>query len=215
MQGTRPPVLVLACGALAHEILALCQLNRWTHFELQCLPAHWHNRPEHIAPGVRNKLTALAPLYERILVAYGDCGTGGLLDGVISDFVQQDYQVERLPGSHCYEFFAGYDLFKATEQEELGTFYLTDFLLRHFEQLVISAMGIDKHPELLAMYFGNYKRLMYLAQVVTDERVAKAQAAAERLGLFFNFRVTGYGDLEQAMRRHVSPGLEKVIAWQS
>jgi hypothetical protein len=215
MQTIRPPVLVLACGALANEVLDLCQFNRWTYFELQCLPAHWHNRPEHIAPGVKEKLTELAPLYERVLIGYGDCGSGGLLDEVIDEFVGQGFRVERIPGAHCYEFFAGGKLFEAYVEEELGTFYLTDFLVRHFDQLVMKGMGIDKHPELLDLYFGNYKRLMYLAQVVTDERLIQARAAAERLGLAFEYRVTGYGDLERAMHQQVSPELEKVITWQS
>ncbi len=215
MQAHRPPVLVLACGALANEILAVCQLNRWTHFDLQCLPAHWHNRPEHIAPGVKKRLAELAPLYERVLVGYGDCGTSGKLDQVLAELVAEGLDVQRLPGAHCYEFFAGSGAYESYQEQEIGTFYLTDFLLRHFDNLVIKGLGIDRHPQLLDLYFGHYKRLMYLAQVVTDERVQEAGEAAKRLGLALEVQVTGYGDLEATMHNLPKPNLEKVIAWQS
>lgn len=199
MQVQRPPVLVLACGALANEIVALCRLNRWEHVDLQCLPAHLHNRPDTIVPRIREKLAELAPLYQRILVGYADCGTGGLLDVVIQEFSDKGYVIERLPGAHCYEFFAGSESFHALNEEEPGTFYLTDFLLRHFDQLVVKALGIDQYPQLQAMYFGHYQRVLYLAQVVNNERLAAAKAAAQRLGLAFDYRVTGYGELEQTM----------------
>lgn len=215
MSTARPPVLVLACGALANEIIAVCKMNHWTHFELQCLPADLHNRPQKIAPAVKDKLALLGAQYSKVLVAYADCGTGGLLDSVMQEFRQAGCDIERLPGSHCYEFFSGTQAFTEMDEQEIGTFYLTDFLLRHFDRFIIRGLGIDKHPELQAMYFGHYTRLMYLAQVPTEERLAEGRAAADRLGLRFDYRVTGYGDLETSMHKVTDAVPEKVIKWQN
>lgn len=202
-----PKVLLIACGALANEIIAICRLNRWEHFEVQCLPAHFHNRPELIAPALAEKLQQNRGLFSKVLVAYADCGSGGDIDRVMA---AEGCDIERLPGAHCYEFFAGSEAFAQIEQEEFGTFYLTDFLLRHFDRFVIEGLGIDKHPELLSMYFGNYKRLLYLAQVLTPERIAEAELAAQKLGLRFEYKVTGYGDLETGMKKMT----ERVVQWQ-
>ena len=215
MSNARPPVLVLACGALANEIIAVCKMNHWTHFDIQCLPADFHNRPQKIAPAVREKLTQMGKNYSKILLGYADCGTGGRLDDVMREFQDAGCDIERLPGSHCYEFFSGHDAFAMMDEQEVGTFYLTDFLLRHFDRLIIRGLGIDKHPELQDLYFGNYTRLMYLAQVFTDERLAEGQAAADRLGLRFEYRVTGYGDLETGMQKVTPVVTEKVIKWQN
>jgi hypothetical protein len=204
--GSAGGTLVIACGALAREILALRELNHWDFMKVQCLPADLHNRPEKIPQAVREKIYANRGRFETIFVAYADCGTGGLLDAVL-----RDEGVERLAGAHCYEFFAGSAVFSELCEAELGTFYLTDFLARHFERLVIHGMGIDRHPELLPIYFGHYRRLVYLAQVETADGMARARAAAARLGLEFGYRFTGYGDLAQGLRK----AQEKVISWQS
>lgn len=188
-------VLIIACGALAHEIMALRRVNGWSHVTVQCLPAELHNRPERIPAAVRGKLEQAAGQYDRILVAYADCGTGGLLDPVL-----EEYGVERIPGAHCYQFFGG-KVFDQLQDDEPGSFYLTDFLVRHFERLVWRGMGLDRHPELQAVYFGNYRRLVYLSQLPTPERTEQARAIAERLGLDFVHRETGYGGLETALRR--------------
>jgi hypothetical protein len=199
-------VLVIACGALAHEIVALRKLNDWPHLTIQCLPAELHNRPEKIPAAVQEKIHANRGLYASLFVAYADCGTGGLLDAMLAQ-----EQVERIPGAHCYEFFAGSSVFAALADSEPGTFYLTDFLLRHFERLVIHGLGIDSHPELLAMYFGNYRRLVYLAQVENPQHIEDAKEAARRLGLAFEYRFTGYGDLAKSL--HSTN--ERVISWQN
>lgn len=199
-------VLVIACGALAHEIVALRKLNDWPHLTIQCLPAELHNRPEKIPAAVQEKIHANRGLYASLFVAYADCGTGGLLDAMLAQ-----EQVERIPGAHCYEFFAGSSAFAALADSEPGTFYLTDFLLRHFERLVIHGLGIDSHPELLAMYFGNYRRLVYLAQVENPQHIEDAKEAARRLGLAFEYRFTGYGDLAKSL--HSTN--ERVISWQN
>lgn len=199
-------VLVIACGALAREIIALRKLNNWPHLTVQCLPAELHNRPEKIPAAVRQKIHANRGLYASMFVAYADCGTGGLLDAVLAE-----EQVDRIPGAHCYEFFAGSSAFAALADSEPGTFYLTDFLLRHFERLVIHGLGIDSHPELMAQYFGNYHRLVYLAQVATPQRIGAASQAARRLGLTFEYRVTGYGELAHSL--HSTN--ERVISWQN
>jgi len=198
--------LVIACGALAREFIALRQANAWSHMDVTCLPAELHNRPEKIPGLVREKIQQFKGQYPHIFVAYADCGTGGLLDAVL-----QEEGVQRLPGAHCYEFYAGSAAFAQMAEAELGTFYLTDFLLRHFERLIMHGLGIDKHPQLLPVYFGNYTTLMYLCQKENPEGIALGQAAAKRLGLAFAYRVTGYGEMETELKT-VS---EKVIQWQN
>ena len=204
--GEHAATLVIACGALAHEIVALRRINNWPHMDVQCLPAELHNRPEKIPEAVRAKIQLNRDRYKSMFVAYADCGTGGLLDKVL-----REEGVERIAGAHCYEFFAGSTAFAEMADAEPGTFYLTDFLLTHFERLIIHGLGIDKHPELLPLYFGNYRRLIYLAQVESPDRVAAGQRAAVRLGLAYEHRVTGYGELEHSLRR----ATEGVVVWQN
>ena len=191
-------MLVLACGAIAREVLAVVELNGWTNVTVRCLPAQLHSRPERIAPAVDAKLTELAGRYERVFVAYADCGTAGALDTVL-----ERHDVERLPGAHCYGFLAGNDAWEALHDAEPATFYLTDFLARHFDALVVRGLGLDRHPELLPDYFGNYRRLLYLAQTDDPDLRAHARAAAERLGLEYEERRTGYGDLLPSLTRFV------------
>ena len=187
-------VLLVACGAISHEIVALLKRHGWSHLAVQCLPADLHNRPEKIPEAVRAKVRAARGRFEHVFVAYADCGTGGLLDEVC-----EEEGVERIPGAHCYEFFAGAEAFAALCEEEVGTLYLTDFLARHFERLMIHGLGIDRHPELESMYFGNYRRVVYLSQVEDAELLRMARAAADRLGLEFEHRHTGYGELEPVL----------------
>ena len=191
-------VLVLACGAIAREVLAVISLNGWTHVDLRCLPAKLHSRPERIPAAVDAKLTELAGRYERVFVAYADCGTGGALDVVL-----RRHDVERLPGAHCYGFLAGNDAWNAMHEQEPATFYLTDFLARHFDSLVWRGLGLDRHPELLPDYFGNYTRLVYLAQTDDEGLTERARAAADRLGLAFVRIRTGYGELLPALTSFV------------
>ena len=183
--------LVIACGALAREIVTLIRVNGWDAIEVQCLPAEWHNRPAKIPGGVRRKIREARGAFDRIFVAYGDCGTGGELDAVL-----EAEGVERIAGPHCYQFYAGDEAFEALHDEEPGTFYLTDYLARHFDTLILKGLGIDRHPELEPLYFGNYSRLVYLAQTRDADLETKARDAAARLGLAFTMRFTGYGALE-------------------
>jgi hypothetical protein len=196
--GTRPDgrVLVLACGAIAREVLAVISLNGWRHVDVRCLPAKLHSTPDRIPAAVDAKLTELAGRYERVFVAYADCGTGGALDPVL-----ERHGVERLPGAHCYGFLAGNDAWDAMHEEEPATFYLTDFLARHFDALVVRGLRLDTHPELLPLMFGNYRRLVYLAQ--TDDRALdrRAEEAAAFLGLEYERVRTGYGELVPALTR--------------
>ena len=187
-------LLIIACGALAREITALKRANAWEQLDVRCLPADLHNRPERIPAAVRALIRASRAHYRSIFVAYADCGTGGLLDAVLAE-----EDVERIPGAHCYEFFATSPVFTALADAEIGTFYLTDFLLRHFERLVIQGLGLDKHPELFPTYFGNYRKLVYLAQRPSTDAIERARAIATRMGLSFESRVTGYGTLETAL----------------
>lgn len=179
--------------------MALKRANRWAHVDVQCLPAELHNRPERIVPAVREQIRAHRSEYNTIFIAYADCGTGGMLDRLL-----REEGLERLPGAHCYEFFAGSERFAQLQEAEPGTFYLTDFLVRHFERLVTRGLGLDRHPELASEYFRHYRRLVYLAQRPApspptngDPAAAEAQARqiAERLGLEFEYRFTGYGEL--------------------
>ena len=183
-------VLVIGCGALARELVAVIDQAGLTNVDLTCLPATLHNRPGGIPALVRDKIHAARPRYSSIFVAYADCGTGGLLDSMLAE-----EGVERLPGAHCYEFYAGSAAFAAITDEELGTFFLTDFLARNFDRLIIKGLGLDAHPELLPVYFGNYTRLVYLAQTDDPALVAAARRGARRLGLTFEVRRTGLGDL--------------------
>jgi len=184
--------LLIACGALAREILALIEANGWTHLALECLPAKLHNRPEKIPEAVRGKIREMRGGYDRILVGYADCGTGGRLDRVL-----EEEGVARIVGPHCYSFYAGAAAFDALHDEEPGSFYLTDYLVRHFDTLVIKGMGLDRYPQLLADYFGNYQRLVYLAQTEDAALRDKARRAAEQLGLEYEYRFSGYGELEE------------------
>ena len=185
-----PRTLVIACGALAREFLAVAAANGWTHLEIACLPAELHNRPREIPEAVRAKIRARRDGFARVLVLYGDCGTGGLLDRVL-----EEEGAERIAGAHCYEFYAGAENFAALAEAEPGTFYLTDYLVRHFDKLVVEGLGLDRHPELRDDYFRNYRRVVHLAQVQDAELGARARAAAARLGLDFETRVTGLGGI--------------------
>lgn len=188
------PVLVIACGALAREIIELRHANRWDHLHLTCIDARLHNRPEQIPSRLRQRIRENADRYSQIFVAYADCGTGGGIDRVL-----EEEGVERLPGAHCYQFYAGSERFAALADAEPGTFYLTDFLARHFERLVIQPLRLDQHPELHGKYFGNYKRLVYLSQTDNKALLDAAHAAAERLGLTFEHVHCGYGGLKSSL----------------
>lgn len=184
-------ILILACGALAREILAIT--GQVAHIDLQCLPAILHNHPDRIVPAVRQAIAA-ANGYDRIFLAYADCGTGGLLADAA-----EELGVEMLPGPHCYAFFEGTDTFLARAEDEFTAFYLTDFLARQFDAFVWEPLGLDRHPELRDTYFGHYEKLVYQAQTDDPALTAKARDCAERLGLEFERRFTGYGDLGVAM----------------
>ncbi len=198
--------LVIACGALAREIVALKRSNGWNSLDVTCLPAELHNRPASIPERVRGAIREHRGSYRRIFVAYADCGTGGRLDSVLAE-----EGVERLPGAHCYEIFATAALFNALSDAEPGTFYLTDFLLRHFDRLVTEGLGLDRHPELAQEYFRNYRKLVYLAQTRGDDAVSAARAIAARMNLEFECRFTGYGELAVRLGRLVQG--EALHAW--
>ncbi len=183
-----PRVLVVGCGALARELVALTR--DLPNVDITCLPATLHNRPGGIPKAVRDRIRRRRAGYDRVFVAYADCGTGGLLDRVIAD-----EGVERLAGAHCYQFYAGTEVFDRLTDEEPATFFLTDFLARNFDRLVIEGLGLDLHPELRDAYFGSYRRLVYLAQTDDPLLVTAARRAARRLGLAFELRQTGYGEL--------------------
>ena len=210
MSSSTPGALIIACGALAQEIAALRRINHWEALDIQCLPPELHNDPKQIPGRVRAAIRAARDRYTRIFVAYADCGTGGRLDAVLAE-----EGVERLPGAHCYEFFATAKHFSDMAEQEPGTFYLTDFLVRHFERLVAQTLGIDRHPELIAEYFRNYRRVVYLIQDPAQSDLEQAAGIAARLGLAFESRVTGYGDLEPGLRRAASGAAEQPIEWNA
>lgn len=185
-------VSLIACGALARELLALCDQIPDSAIHLTCLPASWHNTPDKIVPGLRRKIRQAKKQGRQVMVAYGDCGTGGDIDRLLDE-----EQVGRIAGPHCYEMFLGKQAFDAEMDAELGTFFLTDYMVRHFERIVMQGMGLRDHPQLRDMYFGNYTRLLYMAQTEDKRLYKKAQDAAEELGLRFDYRFTGYGEFTQ------------------
>ena len=191
-------VLVIACGAIARELVRISKLNQWDHIRFQCLPPKLHNTPERIPEAVRAMIESKADDYEKVFVAYADCGTGGQLDKVL-----EDYGIERIPGTHCYEFYAGSDSFNDLAEDEPGSFYLTDFLVRHFERLVIKGLGIDRLPQLIPVYFGNYKRMVYLAQTDSEKLQAIAREQAEFLQLEYCYRFYGDKPFSQTLKPFV------------
>jgi hypothetical protein len=180
------PTLIIACGALARELKIVLAASRFTHLSLMCLPASLHNRPERIPAAVRDAVQRARATHRRVICLYGDCGTGGELDRVLAQ-----EGVERISGAHCYDMLAGVPAMAALMNEEPGTFFLTDYLVRHFDRLVISGLGLDRHPALRDMYFGHYRRVVYLSQIGSADLLARAEACARQLGLAFCHRATG------------------------
>jgi len=192
-------ILVIACGAIARELVRIKKLNQWDHLEFQCLPPDLHNTPEQLPAAVKARIDSQAGSYRKVFVAYADCGTGGKLDEVLDE-----YGIERIPGAHCYEFYTGSESFQAIADAEPGSFYLTDFLVRHFERLVIKGLGMDRLPQLKSVYFSNYKRVVYLAQSESVELQAMARKHADYLGLNYEFHPCGDTPLSQTL----TPALE-------
>lgn len=186
----------MACGALAREVLALVKADGLSHIECRFLPAKLHNTPKAIPDAVGEVLAELSQHCDKLLVGYADCGTAGALDKVLAR-----YGAERVAGAHCYAFFTGLDAFEQLHGDEPGTFYLTDYLTRQFETLVYKPLGLDRHPELRDAYFGNYTRLLYLAQTNDDALDRQAEEAADRLGLRYERRMTGFGGLAPFVRQ--------------
>ena len=193
---TAEPVRIIACGMIAREVLAVTEALKLDHLSLTCLPAVYHHYPERIAPAVDDAIRqAREDGYTRIFIGYADCGTGGDLDRVCAK-----HGVERIEGPHCFAFYQGNAAFEAIGEDDMRVFYMTDFLARQFDAFLIEPLGLDRHPELRDMYFGHYEKMVYLAQTDDPELVEKAKAAAERLGLAYEYRFTGYGDLTGALQ---------------
>ena len=192
----RPSCLIIACGALAKEIVLLRnQLGvSGENIELQCLPAGYHNTPAKIAPAVEAILKEKRSDYDNVLIGYGECGTGSALDNVLAR-----YDAQRLPHAHCYEFFAGFSTFHEIVEDEIGSFFLTDYLVKNFDRLVITGLGLDRFPHLRDAYFSNYRNVVYLAQTDDPELLVRARQAADRLGLQLIHKKVGYGDLLHAV----------------
>jgi len=199
-------VLVIACGAIAHELVRIRKMNDWEHIEFQCLPAKLHNTPDRIPAAVRDRIEREKGNFGRIFVAYADCGTGGLLDKAL-----EGTGAERIPGAHCYEFLAGSEVFHALAGQEPGSFYVTDFLVQHFDRLVVRGLGLDRKPELMPLYFGNYNRVVYLAQTESPKWQSMAQRHANFLGLDYVYHFAGDRPLDLLLK----PVLEKEKAWQN
>ncbi len=189
-------VLLIACGALAREILALKAANGWDHLDLTCLPANLHLHPEKITPAVEAAVRKHRADYADIFVVYADCGTGGQLFEKCKEL-----GVEMVPGPHCYSFFEGNDAFASHADSEITAFYLTDFLVRQFDAFVWRPMGFDRYPELVQTMFGYYEKLVYLAQTDDPALDIKAREAAARLDLAYERRLTGYGDLTAVLSK--------------
>jgi len=194
LQPPKAKVLLLACGALAREIVDLVEANAWGGFAIQCLPAKWHNTPHYIVPALREKIQTNRQHFEKMFVLYGDCGTGGQLDAML-----QQEGVERIAGPHCYSFFTRNSVFESRAEADMRSFFLTDYLARHFDKLIWQGLALDQHPELRDDYFGNYEKLVYLAQTKDAALLVSAQNAAQQLGLTFEYRFTHYGELRDEM----------------
>ncbi len=191
-------VLIIACGALAREVGAVA--DQLPAFDMRCVPATLHNRPEQIVPAIETILDDTDGQYDRTILAFGDCGTGGALDRLCDA-----RGLQRLPGAHCYAFFAGPLVFDRMMGEELGTFFLTDFLARQFDSMVMRPLGLDRKPELRDMYFGHYKRLVFMSQTQDSDLLAKAISAARTLGLQFEHRPTGLAPFARDLARLSAP----------
>lgn len=186
--------LIIACGALVSELRLVLERNGLTEaIEVKYLPANLHNRPEGIVPALREVMDAAKG--RSIFIGYADCGTGGTLDR----FLAENPGVSRIPGAHCYEFFAGSPRFLADHDANPGIFYLTDFLAKHFDALVWDGLGLDRHPELRDTYFGHYSEVVLYTQTTDSSVVEAGRRAAERLGLDFRHVHVGIDGLEAAI----------------
>ena len=199
MDGPVDGITLIACGALARELVAITSQFPEGAVDLTCLPASWHNHPDRIVPGLRRKVNALRRRGRRVAVVYGDCGTGGGIDAFLTA-----ENIPRIPGPHCYEMFLGESAFNDEMDRELGTFFLTDYMVRHFERIVMQGMGLRSHPELRDMYFAHYKRVLYIAQTRDPGLEAKAERAAAELGLAYECRFAGFGRLAPWVAEAVS-----------
>lgn len=186
--------LVIACGALAKELLDIVEINQLDEITVECLPAKLHNTPKDITGAVSRRIDRARGRYDKILVGYADCGTGGELDRLLAA-----EGIDRLPGAHCYEFYATTRVFEAIQEAELGTLYLTDYLVRHFDRIVITGLGLDRYPELHDSYFANYTRVVHLAQFDDPDLERAGRQAAQRLRLAYERMLVGYGDLETSI----------------
>jgi hypothetical protein len=202
-------LLIIACGAIAREISAVARSNGWENIRVSQIPAELHNRPEQIPGAVEKRLLDFTGEYDQVFVGFADCGTGGQLDKVL-----EKYQVQRLSGAHCYEFYAGSTVFAKLSEAELGTFYLTDYLARHFEQLIMQGMGLRDKPQLIPMLFGHYRALVYMAQDESRQLDHYAEAAACSLGLEYKKIITGYGQMAVDLQQYIEQSEAKVIKWQ-
>ena len=192
-------VLIIACGALAYELNQIKKLNAWKHVTIQCLDAELHNTPKLIPEKIKEKYLSLKDEFSKVFIAYADCGTGGMLDSFL-----KEYDLERLEGPHCYEFYSGEKRFLKFTNQELGTLYLTDFLVKHFQRLVIEGLSIDKHPELKEEYFKHYKKIVYLAQSESESLQNDAKKYADFLELDYSFHYTGLKNLRSQLNRAVN-----------
>lgn len=189
-------ILIIGCGAIAHEVREIIELNNWDNVRLQCLNADLHNTPKILPKKIKEAIDNNLNDYSKIFLAYADCGTGGLIDLIL-----KDYDIERLDGAHCYEFYSGSSVFKELSEKEIGTFYLTDFLVKNFDRLVIDGLGIQKYPALKEDYFKNYKNVVYLAQKQDNVLESKARECADYLNLEFSTLFTGLNNLENQLSK--------------
>ena len=189
-------ILIIGCGAIAHEINEIIKLNNWNNVSLQCLNADLHNTPKRLPTKIKETIESNLKEYSKIFLAYADCGTGGLIDSML-----KNYDIERLEGAHCYEFYAGSRLFKDLSDREIGTFYLTDFLVKNFKRIIIDGLGISKHHSLKDEYFKNYKNIVYLAQKHDNDLELKAKDCANYLNLEYSVHYTGLGNFEDQLNK--------------
>ncbi len=186
---------MVACGAIALPIARIAARRQWD-VELHPLPPLLHNRPERIAAAVERALLDLGARHARLAVGYADCGSYGALDAVCARL-----GVARLRGAHCYDLFAGQAQLRELFERQPGSYVLTDFLIASFRRTVIAELGLDRYPQLRTDYFGNYTRVVWLAQHPTPALRAAAQEAAAQLGLPLETVEVGDVVLEAALEQ--------------
>ncbi len=191
------PVALVVCGALAADVRRILAQRGW-QADLYGVPATYHMRPASIVAAVDEHLERIRNRYKKVIVVYGDCGTAGELDRVL-----ERHRAERLAGEHCYEVFCG-PRFSALTKRSPATYFLTDFLVRSWEEVVVREMGLGRAPSLKAKLFAGFTSVTFLRQDPDLGLLKKAEGIAAYLGLPLEVEEVGTSELESQLERLLS-----------